>query len=140
MKKLLLTLVLLGSATLFAQSPFDGTWMTKLDTAKFPTKPDQYSLKDDMYECLTCVPKLAVKADGTDQKVTGHPYYDTVAVRVLPASVALMTSGFGATNGILDTHKILLPTSGSGGECSASRVAHMIATMLPAAPITCGMA
>ncbi len=86
MKKLLLTLVLLASATLFAQSPFDGTWMTKLDTAKFPTKPDQFSLKDNMYECMTCVPKFAVKADGTDQKVTGHPYYDTIAVRVQNAS------------------------------------------------------
>ena len=39
-----------------------------------------------MYECLTCVPKLAVKADGSDQKVTGHPYYDTIAVNVVNAS------------------------------------------------------
>jgi hypothetical protein len=45
MKKLLFALVLLASATLFAQSPFDGTWITKLDTAKFPTKPGQFSLK-----------------------------------------------------------------------------------------------
>jgi hypothetical protein len=28
-------------------------------------------------------PKYRVKADGTDQKVTGHPYYDTVAVKVV---------------------------------------------------------
>ncbi|MGB0014670.1 MAG: hypothetical protein WBQ03_23960, partial [Candidatus Sulfotelmatobacter sp.] len=86
MKKLLLAAVLMASATLFAQSPFDGTWMTKLDTAKFPTKPDEYSLSSNMYECLTCVPKVAVKADGTDQKVTGHPYYDTIAVHVVNAS------------------------------------------------------
>jgi len=86
MKKLLLAAVLLASATLFAQSPFDGTWMTKLDTAKFPTKPDKYSLTNNMYECLTCVPKVAVKADGNDQKVTGHPYYDTIAVKVVNAS------------------------------------------------------
>jgi len=86
MKKLLLGLVLLASSTLFAQSPFDGTWMTKLDTAKFPTKPDKYSLNNNMYECLTCVPKVAVKADGTDQKVTGHPYFDTIAVHVVNAS------------------------------------------------------
>jgi hypothetical protein len=86
MKKLLLALVLLGSATLFAQSPFDGTWMMKLDTAKLPTKPDKYTLTNDMYECLTCVPKVEVKADGTDQKVSGHPYYDTVAVHILDAS------------------------------------------------------
>ena len=86
MKKLLLVLVLLASATLFGQSPFDGTWMTKLDTAKFPTKPDKYSLHNNMYECLTCVPSVAVKADGTEQKVTGHPYYDTIAVHVVNAS------------------------------------------------------
>ena len=36
MKKLLVALVVLASATLFAQSPFDGTWMTKLETASFP--------------------------------------------------------------------------------------------------------
>jgi hypothetical protein len=86
MKKTLLGMVLLASAALFAQSPFDGTWMTKLDTAKLPTKPDKYSLSNNKYECLTCVPKVAVKADGADQKVTGHPYYDTVAVKVVNAS------------------------------------------------------
>jgi hypothetical protein len=86
MKKLLFAVVLCASATLFAQTPFDGTWMTKLDTAKLPTKPDKYSLTNNMYECLTCVPKVAVKADGMDQKVTGHPYYDTVAVKVVNAS------------------------------------------------------
>ena len=86
MKKMFLGMVLLASATLFAQSPFDGTWMTKLDTAKLPTKPDKYSLSHNMYECLTCVPKVAVRADGTDQKVSGHPYYDTVAVHVVNAS------------------------------------------------------
>jgi hypothetical protein len=86
MKKLLLGLTLLASGVLFAQTPFDGTWMTKLDTAKLPTKPDQYSINKNMYECLTCVPKVAVKADGADQKVTGHPYFDTVAVKVVNAS------------------------------------------------------
>src|SRR5271169_2037235 len=86
MKKLLLAAVLMASATLFAQSPFDGTWMAKLDTATLPEKPDHYTLSNNMYECLTCVPKYSIKADGTDQKVTGHPYYDTVAVKVVNAS------------------------------------------------------
>jgi len=79
-------LLLLAPATMFAQSAFDGTWMTKLDTAQFPAKPDVYVLDKDMYECQTCVPKVRVKADGTDQKVTGHPYYDTVAAHVVNAS------------------------------------------------------
>ena len=60
--------------------------MMKLDTAKLPTKPDKYTVSNNKYECLTCVPKVDVKADGTDQKVTGHPYYDTVAVHVVDAS------------------------------------------------------
>lgn len=82
MKKLLV-LLLLSPAMLFAQSPFDGTWMTKLDTAQFPKKPDSYVLNKGMYECSTCVPKVNVKADGADRKVTGHPYYDTIAVKVV---------------------------------------------------------
>jgi len=43
MKKLL-ALLLLSPAMLLAQSPFDGTWMTKLDTAQFPKKPNSYLL------------------------------------------------------------------------------------------------
>src|SRR5690349_18653035 len=69
----------------------------------------------------------------------GPPGTDTVAVRALPASVALMTR-FGAADVIRDTQRILLVLSCSGGACSASRGAHRIATMLPAAPITWGMA
>jgi hypothetical protein len=69
MKKLLLGLVLVASATLFAQTPFDGTWVAKLDTVKLPTKPEQYSLTNNMYECLTCVPKVSAKADGTTRRL-----------------------------------------------------------------------
>jgi hypothetical protein len=46
MKKMWSAMLLLASATLFAQSPFDGTWMTKLDTATLPTKPDKYPLSN----------------------------------------------------------------------------------------------
>lgn len=57
MNKLLLSLTLLASGVVFAQTPFDGTWMAKLDSAKLPTKPDKYILTNNMYECLTCAPK-----------------------------------------------------------------------------------
>src|SRR5262249_58499639 len=60
-----------------------------------------------------------------------------VAVRVLPASVARMVIGPGETR---DTHRILLALSDSAGACSALGVAQRMATMLPAAPSTCGMA
>ena len=35
-----------------------------------------------MYHCVSCVPRVDVKTDGTDQKVTGYSY-DTLAVRIL---------------------------------------------------------
>jgi uncharacterized Zn-binding protein involved in type VI secretion len=36
-----------------------------------------------MYQCKTCVPPIEVKADGEDHKVTGHPYFDTVRIKIL---------------------------------------------------------
>ncbi len=80
---LLLLAGLLMPTLTTAQSVFDGTWKFGLDTAKFPTKPDEYLLKDGMYHCKTCVPPVEVKADGQDQKVSGHPYYDTVNIKVM---------------------------------------------------------
>jgi hypothetical protein len=66
-----------------AQSPFDGTWKVDLKAAKFSEKPDVYLLQDGMYHCKTCVPAIDVKADGQDQKVSGHPYYDMVSIKVV---------------------------------------------------------
>jgi hypothetical protein len=59
MKKLLLTFMLMAPAVLFAQSPFDGTWLVKLDTAQLPKKPDTYLLNKGMYECSTCTRNTA---------------------------------------------------------------------------------
>jgi hypothetical protein len=36
-----------------------------------------------MYSCKTCTPPYTIKADGSDQAVTGHPYFDTVAIKVV---------------------------------------------------------
>lgn len=70
-------------AMAMAQSAFDGTWKFDMKTAKFPEKPDVYVLQDGMYHCKTCVPLVDVKADGQDQKVSGHPYYDMVSIKVV---------------------------------------------------------
>lgn len=66
-----------------AQSAFDGTWKFDLNKAEFPTKPDVYVLQDGMYHCKTCVPTIDVKADGQDQTVSGHPYYDAVNIKIV---------------------------------------------------------
>lgn len=66
-----------------AQSPFDGTWKADINNAQLPKKPERYLLDKGVYHCLTCVPPVTVKADGEDHKVAGHPYYDTVSIRVI---------------------------------------------------------
>jgi hypothetical protein len=85
--KRLLFLVPLGalliphSAT--AQSPFDGTWKISLSNVDWSKKPDVYLLDKGMYSCKTCTPAYTIKADGSDQAVTGHPYVDTIAIKVV---------------------------------------------------------
>jgi hypothetical protein len=75
-----------------AQSPFDGTWKNDLSSVQWPAKPDVFLLQNGMYECKTCVPPINVKADGTDQKVTGDPYSDTLSVKVIDDHNAESTS------------------------------------------------
>lgn len=76
--------LLLSTSPLLAQARFDGTWRMKMDTLRFSGPPEEYLLDKGMYQCLSCVPKVEVKTDGTDQKVPGHEiYYDTLAVRIL---------------------------------------------------------
>jgi hypothetical protein len=75
---LLLSALVLMPALGLAQSAFVGTW--KADTnnnIQMPMKPD---------ECKTCAPVYSVAADGQDHAVTGHPYYDSVAVKVVDAN------------------------------------------------------
>src|SRR5271156_5518446 len=66
-----------------AQSAFDGTWKVDMNKVDFSKKPDVFLLQDGMYECKTCTPPYNIKADGSDQPVSGHPYYDTVAIKVV---------------------------------------------------------
>jgi len=90
MRKLLFPLVLAALAApamLVAQSPFDGIWKIDLSKVNFPREPDTYTLQDGMYECLTCTPPYKIATDGSDQSVTGHPYMDTIAIKVVSETV-----------------------------------------------------
>ena len=80
MKHLVLVFFFFGSVSLFGQSAFDGTWRLNMQSAQFKGN-DKFSLQNGMWHCDTCVPKIAVKADGKDQKVSGSPYYDAITVR-----------------------------------------------------------
>lgn len=66
-----------------AQSAFDGTWKIDLNQVHMPKKPDVLLLQNGMYDCKTCAPAISIKANGEDQKVTGHPYFDMMAVTVV---------------------------------------------------------
>jgi len=66
-----------------AQSALDGTWKIDMNKVDFPKKPDVFVLQNGMYDCKSCTPPYAIKADGTDQPVSGHPYFDTVAIKVV---------------------------------------------------------
>jgi hypothetical protein len=85
MKKILLTLFFF-TATAFAQSAFDGTWVADMGSAQYSKKPHTYVLNKGMYTCSTCVPKISVKADGKDQVVSGSEYFNTESVREVDAN------------------------------------------------------
>jgi hypothetical protein len=80
---MLRTLLFFITAVAFAQGPFDGTWRVDLQKVEFSQKPDKWELVNGTYSCSTCVPKINIKADGTDQKVAGARSYDTESVKVI---------------------------------------------------------
>lgn len=84
--KSLLAATLLVPSFLLGQSRFDGTWKMNMETIQLSGPAEEYLVKDGMYHCLTCVPRVEIKADGTDQKVTGHPYFDMLSVRIVDSN------------------------------------------------------
>jgi hypothetical protein len=112
-----------------AQSTLDGTWKIDLGNAQLSKKPDVYLLQHGMYECKSCVPPIRVKADGKAQKVTGHPYYDTISIKVLDdRSIATTRSRDGNT---VSTEKT---TVAADGMTASSEFSDSTATN--AAPVT----
>jgi hypothetical protein len=85
MRVAIAVLALVPGAAL-ASSAFDGTWKLRPDSAKTTGRADQFQVLEGTYTCSSCVPEVKVKADGSDQKVEGHDYYNTVAVVVVSPS------------------------------------------------------
>jgi len=83
--------LLLLPAIALADSAFDGDWKTRMDSLKVSGRPDAFEVAGGVYTCSTCAPAIKVQADGVDHAVSGHPYYDTVAVTVLsPTSLRIV--------------------------------------------------
>ncbi|MBS0278869.1 MAG: hypothetical protein JSR81_14700 [Proteobacteria bacterium] len=66
-----------------ASNAFDGTWKIDVNTAALSKKPIVLLLQNGMYDCKTCTPLIHVAADGADHPVSGSPYLDTVAIKVV---------------------------------------------------------
>ena len=82
MKKVIAALFLFSIAA-WAAGPFDGTWKVDLSKTKASPRADSLIYKDGRFQCPTCIPKIDVKADGTDQPQAGSPYFDTIAIRII---------------------------------------------------------
>ena len=90
MRIVIAALLLLPAAAL-ADSAFDGTWKLHPNSVKVTGKANQFQVLEGVYTCSSCQPEIKVKADGSDQKVEGHDYYDTVAVTVVsPSSIHIV--------------------------------------------------
>jgi hypothetical protein len=86
MKKLLYAVslfALLMPAMALAQSAFNGTWKTDPSSIHDTGKPIVIALKGGMFSCSCSNPAYTVKTDGEDHPVTGHPGFDTVAVKIV---------------------------------------------------------
>ncbi|MBB4153677.1 hypothetical protein GGQ80_001583 [Sphingomonas jinjuensis] len=73
-----------------AQSVFDGTWKGEATSATLDVKPDEFTLKDGLYSCKSCIPPYAVKADGQFHAVKDRPYWDEIALTVVDPNVVRM--------------------------------------------------
>jgi len=94
MRKTMFLLAFWGMVgTLWAASPFDGTWKIDIDKVQFPVKPQIWAIQNGTYTCSTCDPKINIKADGIDQAAPqGTKDYDTLAVKVVDDKTVVITS------------------------------------------------
>lgn len=74
MTKLLFAVVALATIPAVGQRVFNGTWRANNGSMEYQGS-NQYSLLYGIWRCDTCVPKIAIKADGRDYRVNGSLYY-----------------------------------------------------------------
>jgi hypothetical protein len=111
MKKLAWLLLLTPVLVSAQNSPFDGTWKVDMKKAQLPRKPQVYLLQNGMYSCKSCVPPFEIKADGSDQKVTGHPYFETMSAKVVDDHNVEFTTKKGGK--VVGTEKDMVSSDGN---------------------------
>ena len=64
----------------------DGTWVADLATVKFEQAPDEFSLKDGVYSCATCIPPITnFTADGAFHPIADRATFDSMSVAQVDA-------------------------------------------------------
>lgn len=71
-----------SSSPVAAGTGIDGTWKADINSVQFDQKPDEYLLQAGQYSCKSCVPMIAVAADGAFHPVS-TPYADSYAVKMV---------------------------------------------------------
>jgi len=63
----------------------DGTWKADLASVKFDQKPEEWSIKDGLYSCSTCLPTpyKDFAADGAFHPVSDRPAFDNLSISVV---------------------------------------------------------
>jgi hypothetical protein len=74
-----------GASSALEQSPFNGTWRANNGSMEYHGS-NKYSLQNGFWRCGTCVPRIAIKADGHEYRINSSLYYgaayaDTESVR-----------------------------------------------------------
>lgn len=104
MKKLLWLVALLMPLAAVGQSALDGTWKIDLSKAKLDSKPTVFEIRDGIFSCLSCDPKVTIPADGQEHKISGSPYTDTEKISVVNPNTIERT---GMKNGKVSFHDTL---------------------------------
>ena len=81
----LFAIVALGTISALGQNAFNGTWRANNQSLEYQGS-NKYSLQDGIWRCHSCVPRIAIKADGRNHRVNsslyyGAPYADMESVR-----------------------------------------------------------
>ena len=94
MKALTLCALLVPLAAL-ADSPFDGTWLFSEESSSVSGEPVQDLPRQGRLGERMRLRPIRIKADGTDQPVKGHDYFDTMSVKETGPSSADFTTKMG---------------------------------------------
>ena len=88
MLRLVLALLLLGGVSA-GQSPFDGSWVSKMGE-RLPGAPISYSLTEETFRCSCAIGGIDINPDGYDHKTLETAYWDTINVQAVDARTVLL--------------------------------------------------